>query len=181
MLSPVRVPAFRRPSAGICGDTMSSVTLGEQPSISASLRDATAQAHERAEGSDFIGDLMSGRLDAQAYRTLAAQLYFVTEALGRSATASTAPDEARPSSHRSSTNSCAARPASPLIWTRSVSTSTLSNRFPPWLVMSKPSMTPVTIPPTSSHHHSRGTSAISAVVRVIKSRMIAHYGIDKTR
>ncbi|MFZ2241341.1 MAG: biliverdin-producing heme oxygenase, partial [Gordonia amarae] len=56
---------------------MSTVSVGERPSISSSLRDATAVAHERAERSDFIGDLMAGRLDAEAYRTLAAQLYFV--------------------------------------------------------------------------------------------------------
>lgn len=49
--------------------------------ISAGLRAATAVAHERAERSTFVADLMSGDLDADAYARMAAQLYFVYRAL----------------------------------------------------------------------------------------------------
>jgi len=49
--------------------------------ISARLRAATAVAHERAESATFVDDLMSGRLDAGQYTSLAAQLYFVYRAL----------------------------------------------------------------------------------------------------
>jgi heme oxygenase (biliverdin-producing, ferredoxin) len=45
------------------------------------LRAATAAAHTRAEGSAFIGHLMEGELDADAYRSMAAQQYFIYEAL----------------------------------------------------------------------------------------------------
>ncbi|MEO9327532.1 biliverdin-producing heme oxygenase [Gordonia aurantiaca] len=50
-------------------------------SISDRLREATAEAHRRAEHAPFIDDLMSGRLDRGEYERLAAQLYFVYEAL----------------------------------------------------------------------------------------------------
>ncbi|MFT4043472.1 MAG: biliverdin-producing heme oxygenase [Gordonia sp. (in: high G+C Gram-positive bacteria)] len=50
-------------------------------SISDRLRSATAVAHQQAESSTFVGDLMSGRLDAHQYRRLAEQLYFVYVAL----------------------------------------------------------------------------------------------------
>ncbi|GED98544.1 biliverdin-producing heme oxygenase [Gordonia crocea] len=45
------------------------------------LRQATARAHENAERSAFVTDLMDGRLDAQAYASLAGQLLFVYRAL----------------------------------------------------------------------------------------------------
>ncbi|MEP9391237.1 biliverdin-producing heme oxygenase [Gordonia sp. VNK1] len=49
--------------------------------VSARLRAATAVAHEQAESSPFIDDLMSGRLDVDAYAGLAQQLLFVYRAL----------------------------------------------------------------------------------------------------
>lgn len=56
--------------------------LSDPPATaSARLRAATAVAHEQAETSPFIDDLMSGRLDADAYRRLAEQLYFVYRAM----------------------------------------------------------------------------------------------------
>lgn len=45
------------------------------------LRAATASAHTRAEGAAFIGNLMEGELDVDAYRAMAAQQYFIYEAL----------------------------------------------------------------------------------------------------
>lgn len=45
------------------------------------LRAATAGAHTRAEGAAFIGGLMGGELTADAYRAMAAQQYFIYEAL----------------------------------------------------------------------------------------------------
>ncbi|MGC4960005.1 heme oxygenase (biliverdin-producing) [Gordonia sp. DT101] len=49
--------------------------------LSESLRAATSDAHDRAEGATFVDDLMSGRLDAGGYRRMASQLYFVYRAL----------------------------------------------------------------------------------------------------
>ena len=49
--------------------------------ISQRLREATAVAHQQAESATFIDDLLSGRLDADQYGRLAAQLYFVYRAL----------------------------------------------------------------------------------------------------
>lgn len=49
--------------------------------ISARLRAATAAAHQQAENATFVDDLMSGRLDVDAYRRLATQLWFVYRAL----------------------------------------------------------------------------------------------------
>lgn len=54
---------------------------GTRPTLSEGLRGATAVAHDRAEHATFVEDLMSGRLDAAAYRSLAGQLYFVYRAL----------------------------------------------------------------------------------------------------
>jgi heme oxygenase len=51
------------------------------PGLAARLRAATAEQHRRAEGSPFVGDLMSGRLTAAAYGDLAGQLWFVYRAL----------------------------------------------------------------------------------------------------
>ena len=49
--------------------------------ISHRLREATAVAHQRAENATFIDDLRSGRLDADQYGRLAAQLFFIYRAL----------------------------------------------------------------------------------------------------
>ncbi|WP_018180094.1 heme oxygenase (biliverdin-producing) [Jongsikchunia kroppenstedtii] len=49
--------------------------------LSTVLREATAVAHDRAERSEFVADLMDGKLDADAYRQLAIQLFYVYEAL----------------------------------------------------------------------------------------------------
>ena len=56
-------------------------SLSDSPTVSARLRAATAVAHEQAENAAFIDDLMSGRLDSDAYRRLAEQLLFVYRAL----------------------------------------------------------------------------------------------------
>ncbi|MFT3900391.1 MAG: biliverdin-producing heme oxygenase [Gordonia sp. (in: high G+C Gram-positive bacteria)] len=45
------------------------------------LREATAQAHENAERSAFVEDLMGGKLGVDAYAALAGQLLFVYRAL----------------------------------------------------------------------------------------------------
>ncbi|GAB09024.1 heme oxygenase [Gordonia araii NBRC 100433] len=45
------------------------------------LREATARAHENAERSGFVTDLMGGALDVGAYTALAGQLHFVYRAL----------------------------------------------------------------------------------------------------
>ncbi|MFT4127127.1 MAG: biliverdin-producing heme oxygenase [Gordonia sp. (in: high G+C Gram-positive bacteria)] len=56
--------------------------LSDPPAtVSARLRAATAVAHEQAENSMFVDDLLSGRLDTAAYGRLAGQLYFVYQAL----------------------------------------------------------------------------------------------------
>lgn len=49
--------------------------------LSAELREATAVAHDRAERSAFVTELMDGSLDADAYRQLAVQLFYVYDAL----------------------------------------------------------------------------------------------------
>ncbi|GAC49628.1 biliverdin-producing heme oxygenase [Gordonia aichiensis] len=49
--------------------------------ISHRLREATAVAHQQAENATFIDDLLSGRLDADQYGRLAAQLFFIYRAL----------------------------------------------------------------------------------------------------
>jgi heme oxygenase len=49
--------------------------------LAARLRAATAEQHARAEGSPFVGHLLSGRLTAAAYADLAGQLWFVYRAL----------------------------------------------------------------------------------------------------
>ncbi|MFW0787449.1 biliverdin-producing heme oxygenase [Gordonia sp. CPCC 206044] len=52
-----------------------------RPPLSERLRAATAVAHDRAERATFVDDLMSGRLDADGYRRMAGQLFFVYRAL----------------------------------------------------------------------------------------------------
>ena len=46
-------------------------------SLSAMLRKSTAAAHEQAESSSFVGELLDGKLDANAVAALTAQLYVV--------------------------------------------------------------------------------------------------------
>lgn len=55
--------------------------------LSAELKDSTAQAHERAEHSNFMGQLLAGELDADAYAALHGQMWFVYSALERAARA----------------------------------------------------------------------------------------------
>ncbi|UFU02809.1 biliverdin-producing heme oxygenase [Ruania suaedae] len=53
--------------------------------VSTLLREATAQAHERAENTGFVQHLMSGRLTVEAFTALVAQhhaIYLSLEALG---------------------------------------------------------------------------------------------------
>lgn len=45
------------------------------------LKEETATAHSEAENSDFMAELLDGKLDAQAAIDLTGQLYFVYEAL----------------------------------------------------------------------------------------------------
>ncbi|HCS56660.1 MAG TPA: biliverdin-producing heme oxygenase [Gordonia polyisoprenivorans] len=76
----LRMPVW----GGITGGNMTSLTdsPATQPvAVSTRLREATAVAHQQAENSPFIDDLMSGRLDVAAYRRLAEQLFFVYRAL----------------------------------------------------------------------------------------------------
>ncbi len=158
---------------------MSSVTLGEQPSISASLRDATAQAHERAEGSDFIGDLMSGRLDAQAYRTLAAQLYFVYRALEAVGDDLNSSDEARPvvapifDERLRRLPSLAADLDSLGVDIDAVEPLPAVARYVEAIDETRNDPARFV-----AHHYTRYLGDLSGG-QVIKSRMIAHYGIDK--
>lgn len=49
--------------------------------LSEQLRERTSQAHENAEGSDFMSELLAGRASVAAYAELSAQLYFVYDAL----------------------------------------------------------------------------------------------------
>ncbi|GAB16636.1 heme oxygenase [Gordonia effusa NBRC 100432] len=49
--------------------------------VSDRLRQATSEAHENAERSAFVEALMTGELDVDAYGRLAAQLYYVYQAL----------------------------------------------------------------------------------------------------
>lgn len=59
---------------------MTSVTT---TSLSTQVRETTASAHEQAENSPFMGDLLSGRLDRDAFVRLTGQLWFVYDALER--------------------------------------------------------------------------------------------------
>ena len=62
--------------------THSSDTTDLAPmSVSELLRSATRTAHESAEGSAYIGRLMSGELDAHAWQLLLEQLEYVYRAL----------------------------------------------------------------------------------------------------
>ena len=53
----------------------------EQPTLSLRLREGTRSEHEDAEHSGYISKLMGGELDTAAYVALAAQQYFVYQAL----------------------------------------------------------------------------------------------------
>lgn len=63
-----------------------SVTAPPRAPVSAMLREATQDAHSRAETTSFVTDLMSGRLTVAAFTALAAQhqaIYAALEDLGR--------------------------------------------------------------------------------------------------
>lgn len=49
--------------------------------LSAALRASTSEAHERAEHSDFMENLAGGQLDAQAFRRLQDQSWFIYTSL----------------------------------------------------------------------------------------------------
>lgn len=51
--------------------------------LSKALREATATAHDDAEGSDFMEQMLSGKLSIDAVAEFAGQLWFVYEALER--------------------------------------------------------------------------------------------------
>lgn len=57
------------------------VTLALSGALSEDLKEATAVAHERAETSVFIDELLSGRLGAEDFGRLTGQLYFIYSAL----------------------------------------------------------------------------------------------------
>jgi len=59
------------------------VTVTLNKPLSAALREATAHAHENAEGSAFMQRLMSGQLSRAAAADLTGQLWFVYESLER--------------------------------------------------------------------------------------------------
>ncbi|MFC1404456.1 MULTISPECIES: heme oxygenase (biliverdin-producing) [Streptacidiphilus] len=52
-------------------------TPGQTGGFAVLLRTATAQEHQEAEQSGFMGNLLGGRLGVEAYADLAAQLWFV--------------------------------------------------------------------------------------------------------
>lgn len=56
-------------------------TFALSDALSADLKAATTVAHENAENSDFITELLSGRLDAEGFQQLTEQLFFVYAAL----------------------------------------------------------------------------------------------------
>ncbi len=60
---------------------MAAMTTAMTRPTSEVLREATARAHEDAEHSAFVEDLMGGRLDVDAYVAMAGQLLFVYRAL----------------------------------------------------------------------------------------------------
>lgn len=63
-----------------------SVTAPPRAPVSAMLREATQDAHSRAETTSFVTDLMSGRLSIAAFTALVAQhqaIYTALEDLGR--------------------------------------------------------------------------------------------------
>lgn len=57
------------------------VTVGGEAPLSAALREGTRAAHEVAERSSFVEDLMAGRLDREAYAALVVQHHAVYSAL----------------------------------------------------------------------------------------------------
>ena len=61
--------------------TATDTTTGVTQPLSQVLRGATAQAHEQAEGSDFMASLIQGDLDAEAVHSLTGQLWFIYDAL----------------------------------------------------------------------------------------------------
>lgn len=67
----------------------------ETQPLSARLREATREAHERAENRSFVTDLMGGKLDRAAYLALARQHYAIYTALESAGEQLPADDPAR--------------------------------------------------------------------------------------
>mgnify|MGYP002076780802 FL=1 len=158
---------------------MSTVSLGERPSISTSLRDATATAHERAERSDFIDDLMAGRLDVRAYSTLAAQLYFVYRALEEVGDDLNAADDTKPVVAPIFDERLRRLPR--LAADLDVLGVEISTVEPlPAVTRYVAAIDATRADPARyvAHHYTRYLGDLSGG-QVIKSRMISHYGIDK--
>lgn len=59
------------------------MTVATSQPLSKALRAATATAHENAEGSRFMEELLSGKLNADAVAEFTGQLWFIYEALER--------------------------------------------------------------------------------------------------
>ena len=59
------------------------MTVATSQPLSKALREATATAHENAEGSRFMEELLSGKLNADAVAEFTGQLWFVYEGLER--------------------------------------------------------------------------------------------------
>ena len=59
------------------------MTVATSQPLSKALREATATAHENAEGSRFMERLLSGKLNADAVAEFTGQLWFIYEALER--------------------------------------------------------------------------------------------------
>lgn len=59
------------------------MVITEQQPLSVNLREGTARAHERAEGTSFMTRLLDGELDRPAVADYAAQLWFIYTALER--------------------------------------------------------------------------------------------------
>lgn len=59
------------------------MTVATSQPLSLALRAATATAHENAEGSDFMAQLLAGKLDSEAVHEFTGQLWFIYDALER--------------------------------------------------------------------------------------------------
>lgn len=59
------------------------MTVATSQPLSAALKEATAAAHEDAEGSRFMEELLSGQLNRDAVAEFTGQLWFIYEALER--------------------------------------------------------------------------------------------------
>ena len=59
------------------------MTVATSQPLSAVLKEATATAHEDAEGSRFMEELLGGKLNTEAVAEFTGQLWFIYEALER--------------------------------------------------------------------------------------------------